>query len=68
VAQQFSVTGWVANLSNGDVKVIVEGQASELQPFVQAVQTAMSGYIRGTEIEKRAATGEFSDFEIRHLG
>jgi len=68
VSQRFDVTGWVANLSNGDVQVIVEGDPAELQRFVDEIQTAMGGYIRRTEIEKGAATGEFSGFEIRHLG
>ncbi len=68
VAQRFNVSGWVANLGNGDVQVVVEGEADELQRFVEGIQVAMSGYLRGTEIEKQAPTDEFAGFEIRHLG
>lgn len=68
VAQRFDVTGWVANLSNGDVQVVAEGEPAELQRFVDEIHTAMGGFIRSTEIEKGTATAEFSRFEIRLLG
>ena len=41
VAERFTVTGFVQNLSDGRVLVIAEGTAPELDRFIGAVQAAM---------------------------
>lgn len=66
VARRFDVTGWVRNEMDGSVKCTVEGDAAELDRFVEAVKQSMSGNIRDTRIERGQATGEFSGFAIEH--
>jgi len=65
VAKEFEVTGFVANLADGRVRLEVEGRAEEVGLFIQAVETRMHGYIRNTErhAEKRAA--QFAGFTIK---
>lgn len=66
VARRFKVTGWVKNLRDGRVQLVAEGNASELDRFLAAVDEAMAGYIKDREATTRDATGEFSGFGVRH--
>ena len=65
VADQFSVSGWVKNLPNGSVEMIVEGEVSELKRYIAAVKSSTHGNVTDTEITKSDATSEFSGMEIR---
>lgn len=59
VAKRFAVAGTVQNLDDGRVKLIVEGEPSEVQAFTDAVAETMRGNIRGTDGTRPPATGEF---------
>ena len=65
VARRFDVTGWVKNLPDGTVQMIVEGLPDELESYVDAVSTETHGRVTEREIQRKSATGEFSGFEIR---
>jgi acylphosphatase len=65
LAQRYEVVGWVANLDNGQVRLLVEGKPSELAIFLRDLQEKMAGYIGDVEIQKGPASGEFNRFEIR---
>lgn len=66
VAARFSVSGWVRNLPDGRVELVVEGEPGELDRLVAAVDRAMYGYIRSREVREAPATGECAGFGIRH--
>jgi acylphosphatase len=66
IAMRFDVSGYVRNLPDGRVELIMEGPGDELNHLLQAVQDKMNGYIREVETIKPPATGEFSHFHIRH--
>ncbi len=66
VAQGFAVTGFVQNLSDGRVLLVAEATAGELKRFLEEVQQQLCGNIREVKIARIAASGEFSDFSIRH--
>ena len=66
VARDYAVTGWVRNEPDGAVRCVAEGEASELDRFLEAVQHAMNGNIQETQIRRGATTGEFTGFTIRH--
>ena len=66
VARRFDVTGWVKNLPDGTVQMVVEGLPDELESYVDAVSTETHGRVTEREIQRKSATGEFSGFEIRH--
>ena len=66
VARGFDVTGFVQNLSDGRVLLVAEGSVSELKRFLEEVQQQLRGNIRESKVARLAASGEFSDFSIRH--
>ena len=65
LALQFEVSGFVRNLPDGRVEVVVEGAAAELQRFLTAIAERMEGHIRQVAVDARPAIGEFTEFEIR---
>jgi acylphosphatase len=63
-ARELGIVGWVRNLRDGRVEILVEGDESLLKDFLAKIKKRMGYYIRDTDIELREPTGEFSDFEI----
>ena len=66
IARDFAVTGCVRNLSDGRVKLEVEGEDVEIDRFVQRIRDRMAAYVRHVESTTSTATGEFSDFRVTH--
>jgi acylphosphatase len=66
LAAGFAVTGFVRNLADGRVHLLVEGETDEAVKLVRAVQKAMQHYIVSTHETVGAASGQFDSFEIRH--
>jgi acylphosphatase len=64
-ARHAAVSGYVENLPDGRVHMVVEGEAAELDEFLAAVAQRMEGYIRATQQDHRPATGQFQSFELR---
>ena len=64
VAERFSVTGLVRNLPDGSVEMVAEGEDAEVDKFLQAVQQAMAGYLRETQVAESPGTNEFSTFSV----
>ncbi len=65
IARRHEVTGFVRNLPDGRVQIVVEGKAGEVEQFLADVANAMSGNIRDTHVEHKTLTGEFDGFEVR---
>ena len=66
LAAGFDVTGFVRNLPDGRVHLVVEGATAEVDKFLDAVKTEMGYYIGDIEETERPASGRFQGFEIRH--
>ena len=67
-ARRLMVTGWVKNLRDGRVEVIVEGDEELLLQFLEQIRTGpMRNFIQSVEVRWAAASGEFHDFEIRYF-
>jgi acylphosphatase len=66
LAGRFEVTGFVRNLPDGRVHLVVEGAAGEVAAFLDAIKTEMAYYIVNVQETVRPATGRFPLFEIRH--
>lgn len=67
LALGFDVTGWVKNLSDGRVEMLVEGERGELEAFQAAIPNAgLRRFIRETQLDWSNGTGEFRGFEIAH--
>ena len=65
VARRHRVTGWVRNLPNGQVQMVVEGEESAVDPFLTDLAGRMASNIGESRIETAAATHEFADFGVR---
>jgi acylphosphatase len=65
VARSRAVTGYVRNLPDGNVELVVEGEASEIDALLKALSEKMDEYIRKRTDEDAPATGEFQNFTIR---
>ena len=66
IAQSYAVTGFVRNLPDRRVELVVEGNSDEVQRLLAAIADAMCDNIRDTQITHSLPTSEFARFEIRH--
>jgi acylphosphatase len=66
LAPRFDVTGYVRNLPDGRVQVVVEGEIGEIDRFEKAILHQMEHYITGTNEIIGADSGQFDLFEIRY--
>jgi acylphosphatase len=59
------VTGWVRNLSNGQVEAVFEGEKRGVEIMVDFCKRGPSGaQVEATEVTWKNWKGEFSDFLI----
>jgi acylphosphatase len=65
IAQRYEVNGYVRNLPNGEVELVVEGEKHELAAFLDDVRERMMRFIRDERVDTQPASGQFAGFEIR---
>jgi len=65
VASRYEVAGFVRNLPNGKVQVVLEGAKGEIEAFFSELAGEMGGYIQNADVKWQTATGEFKGFGIR---
>ena len=63
-AKALSLTGWVKNLSNGNVEAVVEGPREKIAELLLKLKGQFGSFIRDQQIEWLEARGEFSKFFI----
>ena len=66
IAARVPVSGFVENLRDGRVHMVVEGPAEAIRTLIESIQAEMDRYIDHTDIQAQSPTGEFDGFEIRH--
>ncbi len=66
IATSLGLTGWVRNLQNGDVEIVVEGKSDIIEMFISELKNGYLGrnISRIKRIEEEYK-GEFSDFRIK---
>ena len=65
IAQHFAVTGYVKNLPDNRVELVVEGLSEEIRAMLRAIQVEMGHYVRDVRETPTRATGGFSSFDVR---
>ena len=66
IAMQHAVRGFVRNLPDGRVEVVVEGAGEEIEQLCTEICDRMDGFIRHVDTSELPPTGEFRQFSIRH--
>ncbi len=61
VAERYAVTGYVKNLPDGTVELLVQGKEGEINRFRQGLRTEMRGFIR--DEEEASVDPDAIDFE-----
>lgn len=64
-AEGHAVTGFVANLRDGRVLLVAEGEPGDVVAFLDDVASRLAAHIREVAVEWSAATGELAGFDIR---
>ena len=64
VAKGSAVAGYVRNLPSGDVELVAEGEAEEVDAFLAAISRQMAGYIEQSLVQDGAPSG-LKGFQIR---
>jgi acylphosphatase len=67
LALNFDIGGFVRNLPDGRVELVVEGCDAEIGSYLEALNAKMSGFIRKADAVNEPATGEFQhSFQITY--
>ena len=66
-AQSLKLTGWVKNMDDGRVEVVVEGIRSKINEFISWCHKGpAAASVLGVDVIWQQATGEFTDFQVRY--
>ena len=63
-ASSLKLTGWVKNLSDGRVEILVEGNQEDIEKLMNQIAEKFQGYIKNKEFSSAPASGKFKDFQI----
>ena len=66
VAERHEVVGWVRNLNDRSVEMIVEGDAKTISRYVDDIRESTHGRVDDIQSSDLDSTGEFNSMEIRH--
>jgi acylphosphatase len=64
LARRYPVTGWVRNLPDRRVQLLVEGEASAVDAYLQSVRDCWGADIRDEQREERPVSGSHAGFDI----
>jgi acylphosphatase len=65
VSKEFDVTGYVKNLPDGRVQLEAEGQKTEVDAFIAAIEERMHGHVRKMERAASRRPAQFQGFSIQ---
>lgn len=65
LADEFRLHGYVENLDDGRVCMVLEGQADLLQRFLDQLRVEAPGHLHTIDTYPSEASGEFANFSIR---
>lgn len=67
-AKKQELTGWVKNLPDGRVEVVLEGEKENVEQMIGWIKKGGPSFakVKNLEVSKGDYRGEFKDFEIRY--
>jgi len=64
IARSYPVTGWVKNLDDGRVQLLVEGPDDAVKDFRKAIRDRWPKHIDKEAAEQRKVTGKYKSFAV----
>ena len=64
IAGGYAVAGFVRNLPQGDVEMVVQGELAEVETVLKAISQRMEHYIRQS-VQRDEQVRDYDGFEIR---
>ena len=64
ISRHHQAVGFVRNLPDRTVELVIEGHSPQLSEFQQAIEARMRSHIEDVSVTETQATGEFSSFDI----
>ncbi len=65
-AKSLNLTGWVMNLSDGRVEVMVEGERENIEELIEKLKEGPPlAKVENVEVNWEGFRGEFNDFQIK---
>lgn len=65
IAGDYEITGFVRNLPDGRVELVIQGPETQIQAFLDELTGEMARYIIETTVQDQPCLDEFEGFEIR---
>ncbi|MBN1271559.1 MAG: acylphosphatase [Candidatus Aminicenantes bacterium] len=66
-ALSLGINGWVRNLADGRVEILVEGKMEDLEELVARTKKGPPiAYVEKVEVDWQPYRGEFSEFRVRN--
>ena len=62
----YPVSGYVKNLPDGRVELLLQGEEETLAEALRSLQEHHRGHIRSTETTRREPTESFDGFQVRY--
>ena len=66
IARGHPVKGYVRNLPDGRVELVMEGEETDMDAVVASLKREMDRHIQRVDVSNGKATGDFTDFSVRH--
>lgn len=66
IARDLNLTGWIKNLNDGRVEILVEGPREGIEELLAHINNHFEGYIRNKDISYQPALGAFKEFRIEY--
>lgn len=64
IANRYKLAGFVRNVPDGSVELIVQGNADDINGCIQDIQESFAEYIRDAKIEEITFDAQYKDFKI----
>jgi acylphosphatase len=66
IAKHYPLTGYVKNLADGSVELVVSGQPDSIRDFLADIAQAFAGNITDSTSEDISLSEPFRSFAVRH--
>ncbi len=64
IARRYEVTGFVRNLTDGTVEMLIQGDPTQIDNCIADIQSEFAGHIRDAQIEPATFSPRYTDFRI----